>query len=161
VVLSYWHKTKCHSSLDSALHNIAWYDLESLATKKNIVPRIGNGAPTREKSARYTNDRLGPYSDVSDDGRVAENRAGIDSINILFGRKTFRTRTFFAQKTSRTKKFSGKKFSVKKNLEKNFSERKLFGQIYTQKTDLNYSESILWTIIFCKVFYSVRSLLRP
>jgi hypothetical protein len=34
VVLSYWHKTKCHSSLDSALHKIAWYNLESLATKK-------------------------------------------------------------------------------------------------------------------------------
>jgi hypothetical protein len=34
MVLSYWHKTKCHSSLDSALHKIAWYDLESLATKK-------------------------------------------------------------------------------------------------------------------------------
>jgi hypothetical protein len=34
VVLSYWHKTKCHSSLDSALHKIAWYDPESLAKKK-------------------------------------------------------------------------------------------------------------------------------
>jgi hypothetical protein len=42
VVLSYWHKTKCHSSLDSALHKIAWYGLESLATttKKTIVARI-------------------------------------------------------------------------------------------------------------------------
>jgi hypothetical protein len=37
VVLSYWHKTKCHSSLDSALHKIAWYDPESLATKKKQV----------------------------------------------------------------------------------------------------------------------------
>jgi hypothetical protein len=35
VVLSYWNKTKRHSSLDSALHKIAWYDPESLATKKS------------------------------------------------------------------------------------------------------------------------------
>jgi hypothetical protein len=35
--VGYWHKTKCHSSLDSALHKIAWYDPESLATKKTNV----------------------------------------------------------------------------------------------------------------------------
>jgi hypothetical protein len=40
VVLSYWHKTKCHSSLDSALHKIAWYDPESLATKTNKQKKV-------------------------------------------------------------------------------------------------------------------------
>jgi hypothetical protein len=53
VVLSYWHKTKCHSSLDSALHKIAWYDPESLATKKKS---IGNnvGKVGKENTLLYT-----------------------------------------------------------------------------------------------------------
>jgi hypothetical protein len=45
VVLSYWHKTKCHSSLDSALHKIAWYDPGSLATKQKQKKEILHTTP--------------------------------------------------------------------------------------------------------------------
>jgi hypothetical protein len=35
-------KTKCYMSLDSALHKIAWYNLESLATKEKKLLVIVN-----------------------------------------------------------------------------------------------------------------------
>jgi hypothetical protein len=41
--------TKCHSSQDSALHKIAWYDPESSATKKEKKKEICHLLPDQFK----------------------------------------------------------------------------------------------------------------